>query len=164
MRSDRQTEPANQAEEKSAEDVRSQRQDSHQESVACPLRESLPSQTTLAASTIALIEPVRGILKTPSMNDSIPVFIRTRQVYFYKSERHPRVSSPDFKARVKRMVRYEQVALARRQYLMSLDLPDPIERPEQRSSGFASLRRQHEEEERRWFTGKIEPMTSTEEK
>jgi hypothetical protein len=156
----RQKKPADKAEEKPVEDVRPQRQDSHQEPAACSCQESLPSRNILDALTLAMIKPSRGILKTPSAL----VFTETRRVYFYRSECHPKVSSSGFKARVKRMIHYEQQALARRQYLVSLDLPDSIERPEQRSSGFASLRRQHEEEERRWFTGKIEPMTSTEEK
>jgi hypothetical protein len=161
MRNVRQKKPANQAEEKSVEDVRSQRQDSHQEPAACPCQESLPSRNILDTSTTAIIKPSRGILKTTSAL----MFSETRRVYFYRSECHPKVSSPDFKARVKRMIHYEQQALARRQYLVSIDLPDPIERPEQEvhSSNFASLRRQHEQEERRWFARKVEPMTSMEE-
>jgi hypothetical protein len=107
MRNAMQKKPACQAEEKSAEDVRSQRQDSHQEPTACSCQESLPSRKILDASTLAIIEPARVILKTPSMNDSTLVFTRTRQVYFYKSECRPKVSSPDFAARVKRMVHYE---------------------------------------------------------
>jgi DNA-binding ferritin-like protein len=167
--------------ELSAKHVHSQHSDIREEYPVSSHRESRKVQEPLATVAPAPIKPVRGTFKTPSTNDSavielifaVTFWIRClfnlaepREVYFHSHECHPKVSSPEFKARVKRMIYYEQLALARRQYLVSIDLPGPIERSdyETQSSRFATLRRQHEEEERRWFARKIEPMTSMEER
>lgn len=170
---------SSQAQKKRAEAVPSQRPDIHEQLPAYSFQEKSVFQNTPAVN-----KPMRSILKTPSTSEStnesaltalttfiflviswICSFFRPaeprEEVYFYQKQCSPKVSSPDFKERVKRQIYYEQLALARKDYLEISKLPDPIEESEQntRSSNFATLKRAHEEEEHRWFAKKIKPMT-----
>jgi hypothetical protein len=173
------------AQEKRAEDVPSQRQENHEQSPAYSSQGKPAIQNTPAVVTV---KPIRSILKTPSTsepmsewtNESALTAFTTfiflviswicsffkpaeprEEVYFYQNQCFPKISSPDFRERVKRQIHYEQLALARKDALVSLKLPDPIEEPEQstHSSNFATLKRAHEEEEHRWFAKKMKPMT-----
>jgi hypothetical protein len=143
-------EASTQTQEESAEDARSQHSNSNEEPPAYSSQESLPLQNAVAATSRPECQPRRSILKTSSTN----------HVYFWNSELQPTSSSPDFKERVKRQIYLEQLALVRKSYLVSTELPDTIENTEQNSRrlGFASRRRMHEEEEHRWFAKRSERM------
>jgi hypothetical protein len=176
---------SSQAQKQRAEDVPSQRPENHEQSPAYSSQGQPAIQNTPAVVTV---KPIRSILKTPSTSESMSeptnesaltafttfIFLviswicsffkpaePREEVYFYQNQCFPKISSPDFKERVKRQIHYEQLALARKDALVSLKLPDPIEEPEQstHSSNFATLKRAHEEEEHRWFAKKMKPMT-----
>jgi hypothetical protein len=143
-------EASTQTQEESAEDARSQHPNNHEDPPAYSSQESLPLQNTVATTPRPACQPRRSILKTSSTN----------RIYFWNSELHPKVSSQDFKARVKRQIHLEQLALARKSYLVSTELPDTLENTEQNSRRleFASRRRMHEEEEHSWFAKRAGKM------
>jgi hypothetical protein len=143
-------EASTQTQDQSAEDAHSQHSNSNEEPPAYSSQESLPLQNTVAATSRPACQPRRSILKTSSTN----------HVYFWNSELQPTSSSPDFKERVKRQTYLEQLALVRKSYLVSADLPDTVDNTKQNSRrlDFASRRRMQEEEEHSWFAKRSERM------
>jgi hypothetical protein len=139
-----------QTQEESAEDAHSQHPNNYEEPPAYSPQESLPLQNTVTATPRPACQPRRSILKTSSTN----------HIYFWNSELHPRVSSPDFKARVKRQIHLEQLALARKSYLVSTESLATIENTKQNSQSldFTSRRRMHEEEEHSWLAKRAGKM------
>lgn len=138
-------ESSHQIPEEFMEDVPSESSDS----LAEPATQVSQVNSTLH-STPAIMPPttaksVRSILKRPSTDDpalttlitSATTWIRsrvqptdTREVYFNKDECYPKPSSPEFRECVRKQLRLEQMALARN-YLVGLEAPDAIERPQE---------------------------------
>lgn len=153
---------------KPAEGVSCESLDSHEKPSTQLSQVSTMFQHTPAAITRTTAQPVRSILKRSSTDDSTLTTLitsatawmrsyiqptNTRGVYFHKDECHPKPSSPEFKKRVIRQLNLEQLALARN-YLVSLQMPDTVERSEQEPQGppFESRKRKQEKEEREMFS------------